>query len=166
MQQLHRLLADAIVLAISCGSLCVAFNGRVAFNGCVAFHGIASNQAPPAGKQGQTRACALTKHLSLSRARVGGALSVSPPPPLPCFSLSLSLCLSLSLSLSACAGIEYMHTNNLIHRDIKPENLLLSGNGQLKLADFGTSQVFPQPRHPPSFPLSLRGHRSMISVCA
>jgi len=38
-------------------------------------------------------------------------------------------------------GVEYMHTNKLIHRDIKPENLLLAANGQLKLADFGTSQV-------------------------
>merc|ERR1712216_194306 len=37
-------------------------------------------------------------------------------------------------------GVEYMHSKNLIHRDIKPENLLLSGSGQLKLADFGTSQ--------------------------
>lgn len=37
-------------------------------------------------------------------------------------------------------GVDYMHSNNLIHRDIKPENLLLAANGQLKLADFGTSQ--------------------------
>ena len=55
----------------------------------------------------------------------------------------------------AAAGVDYMHSKNLIHRDIKPENLLLSATGQLKLADFGTSQV--PPPHP-----THRTHRTHI----
>ncbi|XP_013584902.1 PREDICTED: 3-phosphoinositide-dependent protein kinase 2-like [Brassica oleracea var. oleracea] len=35
-------------------------------------------------------------------------------------------------------ALEYIHTMGLIHRDIKPENLLLTSDGHIKIADFGS----------------------------
>ncbi|XP_012090189.2 3-phosphoinositide-dependent protein kinase 2 [Jatropha curcas] len=35
-------------------------------------------------------------------------------------------------------ALEYIHSMGLIHRDIKPENLLLTGDGHIKIADFGS----------------------------
>ncbi|XP_073270563.1 SNF1-related protein kinase catalytic subunit alpha KIN10-like isoform X1 [Primulina huaijiensis] len=39
------------------------------------------------------------------------------------------------------AGVEYCHRNMVVHRDLKPENLLLDSNGNVKLADFGLSNI-------------------------
>lgn len=40
------------------------------------------------------------------------------------------------------SAIGYMHSKLVAHRDIKPENILLSEDGDLKLADFGLAVLF------------------------
>ena len=37
------------------------------------------------------------------------------------------------------SAVEYMHARGLYHRDIKPENIFITGDGSMKLGDFGLS---------------------------
>ena len=48
-------------------------------------------------------------------------------------------CIFLQQLLS---GIEYLHTIKVVHRDLKPENLLLDDNNNLKIVDFGLSNMY------------------------
>ena len=48
----------------------------------------------------------------------------------------------IDLSLQICRALKAAHNTGIIHRDLKPSNLMLSGDGTVKLTDFGVAQVF------------------------
>ncbi|KAG4418545.1 hypothetical protein IFR04_008348 [Cadophora malorum] len=45
-------------------------------------------------------------------------------------------------------AIEHMHNRGVIHRDLKPENVLLDDQMHIKITDFGTAKLLPDPRKP------------------
>jgi serine/threonine protein kinase len=50
-------------------------------------------------------------------------------------------------------ALNYCHSKKVIHRDIKPENILLSDDGQIRIADFGWAVHSTMNRR--YFPVSL-----------
>ncbi len=47
---------------------------------------------------------------------------------------------AVGIVLQACEGLRYAHERGLIHRDVKPDNILVTPDGQVKLADLGLSK--------------------------
>jgi eukaryotic-like serine/threonine-protein kinase len=46
----------------------------------------------------------------------------------------------IALFLQVCAAIEHAHRALIVHRDIKPANVLVAGEGEAKLLDFGIAK--------------------------
>ena len=47
----------------------------------------------------------------------------------------------LKLALQAARAVAHAHAQLVVHRDIKPSNLLVDGDGQVKLLDFGIAKL-------------------------
>lgn len=48
---------------------------------------------------------------------------------------------AVEMTADAAAGLHYAHERGLVHRDIKPGNILVSEEGQVKVADFGIARA-------------------------
>ena len=53
------------------------------------------------------------------------------------------------------SALEYCHKNNVVHRDLKIENILISTSGNIKIIDFGLSNLYDPTAHLDTFCGSL-----------
>lgn len=53
------------------------------------------------------------------------------------------------------SALDYCHRNSIVHRDLKIENILISKSGNIKIIDFGLSNLYSPTRHLSTFCGSL-----------
>jgi eukaryotic-like serine/threonine-protein kinase len=60
---------------------------------------------------------------------------------------ALDLPLALDYTCQICNAVDHAHRHGVLHRDLRPSNVIVSDNGLLKVADFGTSRFLEIAAH-------------------
>src|SRR5437870_4427579 len=60
---------------------------------------------------------------------------------------ALDVALALDYTCQICNAVDHAHRHGVLHRDLRPSNVIVTDNGLLKVADFGTSRFLEIAAH-------------------
>lgn len=80
-----------------------------------------------------------------------------------CEKNQLAISSRLRVFINLCGTVQYLHDNFIIHNDIKPGNILVTARGQIKLIDFGISEIINNGENKSSAEKSFAGTISYAS---
>jgi serine/threonine protein kinase len=78
-----------------------------------------------------------------------------------CATRSLAVEDRLRLFAEVCDAVQFAHRNLVVHRDLKPSNILVDGNGEPKLLDFGIAKLLQEDDDDSPATLTRTGERPM-----